>query len=118
VYNSRIEPMSPQQAAPETPVRPRSRARLAFRYALVTGTIGALAVVVAAQTGGAHWSLRAISWLVFGFCFGAVFGPLFALAREPDGDAPQGVAPVQGNSDTSFEGAQAHDLRRPSPGGP
>jgi hypothetical protein len=46
-----------------------------------------------------------------------VFGPLFALAFVSDGDAPQGAAPVHGNSDTSFEGAQANDLRRPPPGG-
>ena len=113
MYNSRIDPVLPQQLTP----KPRSRRLRGLRYALVTGTIGAVAVVVAAQAGGAHWSLRAISWIVFGFFFGAVFGPFFAMAREPDGDAPQGTAAVHGNSDTSFEGAQAHDLRRP-PGAP
>jgi hypothetical protein len=116
VYNSWIEPATPHEPPATSTPRRRSRALRGLRYALVTGTIGAIAVIVAAQAGGAHWSLRAISWLIFGFCFGAVFGPLFAFAFDGDGDRSQGVSPVHGNSDTSFEGAQASDLRRP-PGG-
>jgi hypothetical protein len=98
----------------ELPRRPPSRGWRALRYASVTGAIGAIAVVAAAQTGGVHWSFKAASWVVFGFCFGAVFGPLFALARDDGRDEviAQGQHPVHGQSDTSTEGAQAHDLRR------
>ena len=99
----------------EHPVAPRrapSRGWRALRYACVTGAIGAAAVVVAAQTGGVHWSLRALSWVAFGFAFGAVFGPLFALARDDGVADRQQPQPVHGQADTSTEGAQAHDLRR------
>jgi hypothetical protein len=100
------------------PTRAPSRAWRALRYASVTGAIGAAAVVAAAQAGGVHWSLRAISWVVFGFLFGAVFGPFFALARGAADDEvirEQGVV-VHGQSDTSFDGAQARDLaRKPGP---
>jgi fatty acid desaturase len=104
----------PREGSTSAPRRRRSKGWRAARFALVTGIIGALAVVAAAQAGGVHWSLRAISWVLFGFMFGAVFGPFFALARETGEDEvirEQGVA-VHGQSDTSFEGAQAHDLRR------
>jgi hypothetical protein len=110
---------SPEGSA-SAPRRPRSKGWRAVRFAFVTGVIGALAVVAAAQAGGIHWSLRAISWVIFGFLFGAVFGPFFALARETGEDEvirEEGVA-VHGQSDTSFEGAQAHDLRRPAGPGP
>ncbi len=95
----------------ERPRRAPSRGWRALRYACVTGVIGAATVVIAAQTGGVHWSWRAVSWVVFGFAFGAVFGPLFALARD-DGRDEVAPHPVHGQSDTSTEGAQAHDLRR------
>jgi hypothetical protein len=51
---------------------------------------------------------------VFGFAFGAVFGPLFALARDDGRDERIAHAqhPVRGQADISTEGAQAHDLRR------
>ncbi|HEY1480302.1 MAG TPA: hypothetical protein VGF46_09745 [Gaiellales bacterium] len=108
---------------PAPPRRTRSRTGRALRYAAVTGAIGAAAVFAsfyaAERSGDAHWSLRTISWIVFGGCFGAVFGPLFALARETDvGDeAPRAVDGelVHGQSDTSTEGAQAHDMRRGRP---
>jgi hypothetical protein len=98
----------------ERPRRAPSRGWRALRYACVTGVIGAATVVIAAQTGGVHWSLRALSWVVFGFAFGAVFGPLFALARDDGRDEviAQAQHPVHGQADTSTEGAQAHDLRR------
>lgn len=108
MYNSCIE-----EPLEHPPARSHKGLR-ALRYAAVTGAIGAGAVIVAAESGGAQWSLRSLSWVLFGFCFGAVFGPFFAVARDSDGDGSsgQGEAPVHGNSDTSFEGAQANDLRR------
>jgi hypothetical protein len=104
----------PADESAETPRRTASRGWRALRYATVTGAIGASAVVGAAEAGGVHWSLRAISWVVFGFFFGAVFGPLFALARDDGADEVirhDGVV-VHGRSDSSIDGAQARDLRR------
>jgi hypothetical protein len=113
---SAIEPLHEQPPGEPTaaPKRPPSRGWRALRYASVTGAIGAAAVVAAAQAGGVHWSLRAISWVAFGFLFGAVFGPFFALARGAADDEVirhEGVV-VHGQSDTSFDGAQARDLAR------
>jgi hypothetical protein len=94
-----------------------SRGRRALRYAIVSGTIGALLVfgawVVAAATGGTSWSFVDVTWVIFGAATGAVFGPLFALARDDghDADAVREDVPLGGRADTSFEGAQAHDLR-------
>jgi hypothetical protein len=113
---TRIEPLDEHPAGEPAAAAKRrpSRGRRALRYASVTGAIGAAAVVAAAQAGGVHWSLRAISWVAFGFLFGAVFGPFFALALGAADDEVirhEGVV-EHGQSDTSFDGAQARDLTR------
>jgi hypothetical protein len=95
----------------------RSTARRAFRYALISGAIGTLVVlvslIVAVETGGAQWSASNVSWILFGGATGAVFGPLFALARDDgaDDETFRAQAPVEGRADTSLDGAQAQDRR-------
>jgi hypothetical protein len=97
-----------------SPTPRASRRRRSLVYALISGVIGAGAVVLAAQLGGAHWGFRSATWVLFGFISIAPFGPLFALAREHDDDTPDGEPPAWGNADTSYEGAQARDLERPA----
>jgi hypothetical protein len=55
-----------------------------------------------------------VSWILFGGATGAVFGPLFALARDDgnDDDVVRAQVPVHGEADTSLEGAQAQDRRQ------
>ena len=102
----------------ELPVPRRSAARRAFRSALISGAVGLLVVlgslVIAVETGSTTWSVSNISWIIFGAATGAVFGPLFTLARD-DGDDDAVVREEQfaeGRADATLEGAQAHDLRR------
>jgi hypothetical protein len=109
----------PDEPAPVDPLLPRrSTARRAVRAALISGVVGVLVVLVSliasVETGGTHWSASNVSWIVFGGATGAVFGPLFALARDDgdDEDAFRAQVPVQGEADTSLEGAQAQDRRR------
>ncbi len=96
----------------------RSTARRAFRYALISAAVGALVVlvslIVSVETGGTRWSASNVSWILFGGATGAVFGPLFALARDDgnDDDVFRAQVPVHGEADTSLEGAQAQDLRQ------
>ena len=74
-------------------------------------------LIVAVETGGTSWSAANISWIIFGGATGAVFGPLFTLARD-DGDDDASIreeVPVQGEADTSLEGAFAQDSRRRDP---
>jgi hypothetical protein len=104
---------------PETqPPAPRSRARRALRSALIAGVIGLLVVlgslVIATQTGNTQWSASNVSWILFGGATGAVFGPLFTLARDDGADAEvyRAEHAIEGRADTSTEGAQAEDLRR------
>jgi hypothetical protein len=105
----------------ETPSKPPARARSgrrALRSAAISGAAGALVVlgslIVAVETGSTSWSVANISWILFGAATGAVFGPLFTLARDDgtDADAVRHEVPEHGQADTSFEGAQAHDLRQ------
>ena len=109
----------PDEPAPADPLLPRrSTARRAVRAALISAVVGVLVVlvslIVSVETGGTQWSASNVSWIVFGGATGAVFGPLFALARDDgeDDDAFRAQAPVQGEADTSLEGAQAQDRRR------
>jgi hypothetical protein len=109
----------PDGPEPADPLLPRrSTARRAARYALISGAVGLLVVlvslIVSVETGGTHWSVSNVSWIVFGAATGAVFGPLFALARDDgdDDDAFRAQAPVHGEADTSLDGAQAQDRRR------
>jgi hypothetical protein len=110
-------PAEPQRMA-KSARRRRSAGRRALRSAAISGTVGVLVVlaclVVAVETGGTSWSAANISWILFGGATGAVFGPLFTLARD-DGDDDASVreeVPVQGEADTSVEGAYAQDSRR------
>jgi hypothetical protein len=105
----------------ETPTKPPARARSgrrALRSAAISAAVGALVVlgslIVAVETGSTSWSVANISWILFGAATGAVFGPLFTLARDDGADADAVLHEVgeHGQADTSFEGAQAHDLRR------
>jgi hypothetical protein len=109
----------PDVPDPADPLLPRrSTARRAVRYALISGAVGVLVVLISlilsVATGGTHWSAANASWIVFGGATGAVFGPLFALARDDgdDDDAFRAQGPVHGEADTSLEGAQAQDRRR------
>jgi hypothetical protein len=109
----------PDVPDPADPLLPRrSTARRAVRYALISGAVGVLVVLISlilsVATGGTHWSASNVSWIVFGGATGAVFGPLFALARDDgdDDDAFRAQVPVHGEADTSLEGAQAQDRRR------
>ena len=84
---------------------------------MISGIVGLLVVlgslIVAVETGGTQWSASNVSWVIFGAATGAVFGPLFALARD-DGDDDALVragVPECGSADASTEGAQAQDLR-------
>ena len=105
----------------ETPGDPRpkpSTGRRAFRYAVISGVVGVLVVfvslLVSHLTGGTEFSASNVSWVIFGGATGAVFGPLFALARD-DGDDEKTFrdeVPVHGDADTSVEGAFAQDRRR------
>jgi hypothetical protein len=103
---------------PADPAPPRSRARRALRAALVSGIVGLLVVlvslIVAVQTGTTEFSAANVSWILFGGATGAVFGPLFSLARDDGNDAEvyRAEHAVEGRADTSTEGAQAEDLRR------
>lgn len=112
-YNAGIDPSSEPEHGPAPAPR---RTRRAVRYAVVSGAIGALLVlgfwIGAAATGGTHWSFTALSYVIFGGASGAVFGPLFALARDDGRDAAIVIEqdPVPGRADTSVEGAQADDL--------
>jgi hypothetical protein len=109
-------PDEPQHSDPLLPRR--STARRAFRYALISGAVGVLVVllslIVSVETGGTQWSASNVSWILFGGATGAVFGPLFALARDDgdDDDAFRAQVPVHGEADTSLEGAQSQDRRR------
>jgi hypothetical protein len=108
------------EAPTETPDDPAPRpstGRRAFRYALISGVVGVLVVlvslIVSHLTGGTRFSASNVSWVIFGGATGAVFGPLFALARD-DGDDDQTFreqVPVHGQADTSVEGAFAQDRR-------
>jgi hypothetical protein len=94
----------------------RPRKGRAARYAVVSGAIGALLVLgfwIGAD--GTRWSFSALSYVIFGGATGAVFGPLFALARDDGNDAAivNERDPVPGRADTSLEGAQADDLADP-----
>lgn len=106
------------QTPVDEPRPPRSRARRAWRAAIVSGTIGLLVVllslIVAVQAGSAEWSASNVSWLIFGAATGAVFGPLFTLARDDGSDAEvyRAEHAIEGRADTSTEGAQAEDRRR------
>lgn len=102
----------------ERPAPRRSAGRRALRSAVISGAVGLLVVlgslVVAVETGSTTWSFSNISWILFGAATGAVFGPLFTLARD-DGDDDAIVRDElfeQGRADTTLEGAQAHDTRR------
>jgi hypothetical protein len=110
--------MSEPPVEPERARRRRSAGRRALRSAAISGAVGLLVVlaslVVAVETGGTSWSAANISWILFGGATGAVFGPLFTLARD-DGDddaCAREEVPVQGDADTSVEGAYAQDSRR------
>jgi hypothetical protein len=115
VHDTPGEPREPQHIDPLLPRR--STARRALRYAAISGAVGVLVVlvslIVSVETGGTSWSASNISWVIFGGATGAVFGPLFALARDDGSDAEvfRTQAPVHGEADTSFEGAQAQDRR-------
>jgi hypothetical protein len=107
---------SPGAPEPTDPLLPRrSTGRRALRYALVSGVVGVLVVlislIVSVETGGTQWSASNVSWIIFGGATGAVFGPLFALARDDgsDEEAFRAQTPVHGEADTSLEGAQAQD---------
>ena len=112
--------MATVQAPTETPGDPPGRpstGRRAFRYAVISGVVGVLVVlvslIVSHLTGGTEFSASNVSWVIFGGATGAVFGPLFALARD-DGDDEQTFreqVPVHGEADTSVEGAFAQDRR-------
>jgi hypothetical protein len=113
-----VDGMSEPPVEPERARRRRSAGRRALRSAAISGAVGLLVVlaslVVAVETGGTSWSAVNISWILFGGATGAVFGPLFTLARD-DGDddaSAREEAPVQGDADTSVEGAYAQDSRR------
>jgi hypothetical protein len=106
------------EPGPVDPLLPRrSTARRALRYAAISGVVGVLVVlvslIVSVETGGTSWSASNVSWVIFGGATGAVFGPLFALARDDgrDDDIFRAQAPVHGEADTSLEGAQAQDRR-------
>jgi hypothetical protein len=97
------------------PAPQRSRKGRAVRYAVISGAIGALLVLgfwIGAD--GTRWSFSALSYVIFGGASGAVFGPLFALARDDGRDAEIVYErdPFPGRADTSTEGAQADDLAR------
>jgi hypothetical protein len=106
--------------APPAAVQPlqRSNARRALRYAVISGVVGVLVVlgslIAAVETGGTQWSASNISWIIFGGATGAVFGPLFALARDDGNDEElfREQITVHGEADTSLEGAFAQDTRR------
>ena len=68
-------------------------------------------LVIATQTGNTHWSVEHISWILFGAATGAVFGPLFTLARDDgeDDEVYRAEHAVDGRADTSTEGAFAQD---------
>jgi hypothetical protein len=97
---------------------PRSRARRALRAAVISGVVGLLVVlvclIIAVQTGNTQLSAANISWILFGGATGAVFGPLFSLARDDGTDAEEyrSEHAIDGRADTSTEGAQAQDSRR------
>jgi hypothetical protein len=102
----------------ETPLV-RSRRRRALRSAAISGTIGVVVVLgaflIATTSNGAHWSASALSYVVFGGATGAVFGPLFTLARD-DGDDAESIREEgwePGPADTSTAGAFADDLGDP-----
>jgi hypothetical protein len=103
---------------PAAQPKPRSRARRAWRAALISGIVGLLIVlislIVAVETGGTEFSASNVSWILFGGATGAVFGPLFSLARDDGNDAEvyRAEHAIDGRADTSKEGAQAEDLRR------
>jgi hypothetical protein len=106
-------PMDPPNDAPRT----RSTGGRAFRYAVISGIVGLLVVflslLVSHETSGTEISASNVSWIIFGGATGAVFGPLFALARD-DGDDQQAFSdevPVHGEADTSVDGAFAQDRR-------
>jgi hypothetical protein len=117
VYNSVID-TAMSDPLTHSPAPRMSRRRRSLVYALISGIIGAGAVIVAAQLGGVHWGFKPATWVLFGFISIAPFGPLFSLAREHDDNAPKGELPEWGNSDTSYEGAQAHDLGQSPPKAP
>ena len=110
-------PEAPREPALDPLLPRRSTARRALRYAVISGVVGVLVVlaslIVSIQTGGTSWTASNVSWIIFGGATGAVFGPLFALARDDgkDDEVFRAQAPVQGDADTSFEGAQAQDMR-------
>ena len=120
VHEIPAEPREPALADPLLPKR--STARRALRYAAISGVVGVLVVlvclIVSIEAGGTSWTASNVSWIIFGGATGAVFGPLFALARDDgsDDEVFRAQAPVQGDADTSFEGAQAQDLRRRNQG--
>jgi hypothetical protein len=113
--------MQPQVSHDEHPDVPptaaRSRRRRALRSAAIGGTIGVIVVLgsflIATSSNGAHWSASALSYTFFGGATGAVFGPLFTLARD-DGDDAERIARAgapTGRADASTAGALADDLR-------
>jgi hypothetical protein len=117
VYNSVIDTAMSDPLARSPVRRPPWRRRRSLVYALISGLVGAGGVALAAVLGGVHWGFLPATWVLFGFVSIAPFGPLFSLARDGDGDAPQGVTPERGNADASYDGAQARDLGR-APGTP
>jgi hypothetical protein len=112
-YRGRVSEDAPH----DVPVRPRS-GRRALRSAAISGAVGTIVVlaslITAVETGSTSWSVANVSWILFGAATGAVFGPLFTLARDDgtDADAVRHEVVEHGRADTSLEGAQAHDLRR------
>ncbi len=71
-------------------------------------------LIASIETGGTQWSASNVSWIIFGGATGAVFGPLFALARDDGTDdrRQREQVPVHGEADTSVDGAYAQDRRR------
>jgi hypothetical protein len=110
------------QPPTEPPTKP-STGRRALRYAMISGVVGLLVVflslIVSHETSGTEISASNLSWIIFGGATGAVFGPLFALARD-DGDDEQTFrdeVPVHGEADTPVDGAFAQDRSKHEQGG-